>query len=115
MPAISYYLGRPARLWISVMSGTAQASEANPAAATCLASPRTAAPEAPSTPAVTAARTSPLQAGGSGWRTCPVVCWHTMSCVCTRCLEHDLFAVEVYRSLPAWWQILPVGGNDTSA
>jgi hypothetical protein len=46
MPAVSYYLGRPARLWIAVMSGAPRASEANPAAATSLASPRTAAPAA---------------------------------------------------------------------
>jgi hypothetical protein len=43
-----------------------------------------------------------------------VVWWHSISCVCRRCLEHDLFAT-VIEPLPASWQILPADGNDTSA
>jgi hypothetical protein len=43
MPAVSYYLGRPARFWIAVMSGAARATVANPAAAS-LASVQPAAP-----------------------------------------------------------------------
>lgn len=38
MTGVSYYLGRPARFWIAVMSGPAHASVANPAAATSLPS-----------------------------------------------------------------------------
>lgn len=66
MPAVFYYLGRPAGFWIAVMSGPAQASAENPAA-TSLASAQAAEPAAqrrtpdePSARAVTAASTSPL-------------------------------------------------------
>jgi hypothetical protein len=33
MPVVAYYLGRPARIWIAAMSGSARATPANPAAA----------------------------------------------------------------------------------
>jgi len=45
-----------------------------------------------------------------------VVFWQglaSMSRVCRRCTERAPFAVEVYRSLPASWRILPVGGNES--
>jgi hypothetical protein len=119
MPNVSYYLGRPARFWIAVVSGAARATAANPAAAASLAGPQPSAPapprrtpQEPSAPATTAASTSPLKVCGSSWLTSQVVCWHSMSCVCRCCLEHDLFAVEVYKSLPASWQILPVRGDE---
>ena len=32
MPVVAYYLGRPARIWIAAMSGSARATPANPAA-----------------------------------------------------------------------------------
>lgn len=43
-----------------------------------------------------------------------VVWWHSISCVCRRCLEHDLFA-SVIESWPTSWQILPADGNNTPA
>jgi hypothetical protein len=65
MPAVSYYLGRPARFWIAVMSGAARATVANPAAAAFLARRQPAAPaewrrtpEEPSAPAATATGSS---------------------------------------------------------
>ena len=30
MPAVAYYLGRPARIWIAAMSSSARATAANP-------------------------------------------------------------------------------------
>jgi hypothetical protein len=56
---------------------------------------------------------SPPQKGGP-MATLPaerqVVWWHSISCVCRLCLEHDLFAT-VIGPLPASWQILPDGGK----
>jgi hypothetical protein len=60
MPVVHYYLGRPARIWIAAMSGSARATAANPAAATSPASRRPATParqrmqEESSAPAATA-------------------------------------------------------------
>jgi hypothetical protein len=31
MPVVAYYLGRPARIWIAAMSGSARAAPENPA------------------------------------------------------------------------------------
>jgi hypothetical protein len=46
MPVVPYYLGRPARIWIMAMSGSARATAANPAATVSPASPLPAAPSA---------------------------------------------------------------------
>jgi hypothetical protein len=46
MPVVPYYLGRPARIWIMAMSGSARATAANPAATASPASPLPAAPSA---------------------------------------------------------------------
>jgi DNA-binding XRE family transcriptional regulator len=46
MPVVPYYLGRPARIWIMAMSGSASATAANPAATASSASPPPAAPSA---------------------------------------------------------------------
>lgn len=72
MPGVSYYLGRPARFWIAVMSGAARPTVANPAAATSLggaqrAAPATRrrAPEEPNAQAAAAASISALETRGS--------------------------------------------------
>lgn len=46
MPVVPYYLGRPARIWIVAMSGSARATAANPATTASPASPLPAAPSA---------------------------------------------------------------------
>jgi hypothetical protein len=46
MPVVAYYLGRPARIWMAAMSGSARATAANPAATASPASPQAAAPSA---------------------------------------------------------------------
>jgi len=40
MPVVAYYLGRPARIWITAMSGSARATPANPAATPAARDPR---------------------------------------------------------------------------
>jgi hypothetical protein len=70
MPVVAYYLGRPADVWIAAMSGSAQATAANPAAVNSRC-PRRArelvarrrALEEPSAPAATAVSTSPGKPG----------------------------------------------------
>ena len=46
MPVVPYYLGRPARIWIVAMSGSARATAANPAAVASPAGPLPAVPSA---------------------------------------------------------------------
>jgi hypothetical protein len=70
MPVVAYYLGRPAGVWIAAMSGSAQATAANPAAVNSRC-PRRAGElvarrrtlEESSAPAATAVSTSPGKAG----------------------------------------------------
>jgi hypothetical protein len=42
MPVVAYYLGRPARIWIAAMSGSARAAAAKPGCHRTAASPRSA-------------------------------------------------------------------------
>jgi len=41
----------------------------------------------------------------------PVIWWHSMSCICRRCLEHDLVA-SLGVPFPAFWQMVPHGDQD---
>jgi hypothetical protein len=71
MPVVAYYLGRPARIWIAAMSGSARPTPENPAAtaprparqSTPATRPRTL--EETSAPAATAVSTSPGEAWAS--------------------------------------------------
>ena len=76
MPAVPYYLGRPAGFWTAAMSGPTRATAANLAAVTSEVSPRAAAPaarrrtpEETGAPAATCVSNCVWEAWASNWFT----------------------------------------------